>query len=239
MGETKKYTPIIHIIGPAGSGKTTLCRLFLDAFYDKSILVIDATEDGFLSLSYGISSPMTVSMLLQQAEASPSWNRESTDWALQDLPVAISTQAGSAEAEILSWGAMAMELTATQKNLLAYGLPRLFATYDLVIWDGPLGNVADILTPQDIQTLIVITPHDEMYCQQVEAESAMVLLSKAQAIDMLPPSAAYQIQKGNWKFLGKLPPLNSPERRVKELPQYFQDCFQKLDLPFELRPRFV
>lgn len=236
MGTVKK-TPVIQLIGPPGSGKTTLCRLFLDAFKDKSVLAVDASEDGYLTLSYGVPSSVTMGVLLQQIEISPL-SHEAMDWALQDLPVAVPTES---EAEILQWGVHAdgKILSDTQKELLVYGLPRLFDTYDLVIWDGPLGVAESALKNTELKPLIVITPENEAYCQTVNQSNAMVLLSKAQAVDILPPTAASQVQRGNWRFLGKLPPVSPPEKRIKELPQYVQDCFHRLDLPFELRPRFV
>jgi hypothetical protein len=231
MSESKSFPPIIHIIGPQGSGKTTLCRQFLDSFPDKSVLAVDASDDDYLALSYGIHSPVTVQHLLQQVAASPM-TREAMDWTLQDLPEAVPSES---ESEILTWGHLNTPLSELQRELLTYGLPRLFKTYDVILWDGPMGVAGPILSFADIKELIVITPDDEEYCQTLHVEDAMVVLSKAQAIDILPPTAAYQIQRGNWKFIGKLPPLNPPEKRIKELPQYFQDCFHKLDLPFELR----
>ncbi len=227
----RSATPIIHLTGPKGSGKTTLCRLFLDAFPDKSVLAVDASEDQFLTLSYGITSPITVGQLIEQIHSHPI-SREAMDWALQDLPIPIPSEA---DAEILVWDNIVREVPLEQMNLLQYALPRLLKTYDLVIWEGPLGTASAILNPADIQSLVVITPQDESFCQQLPDTPAMVLLSKAEAVDILPPTAAYQIQRGNWKFLGKLPSLSPPEKRIKELPQNFQDCFNKLDLPFELR----
>lgn len=232
MGEKNTATPIIQLIGPQGSGKTTLCRLFLDAFAGKSVLAIDASTDHYLALSYGIPAPVTIADLIAQINTH-TFSRESIDWALQDLPVAIPSES---EAELLAWGEIPKTLTPVQHELLAYGLPRLFGNYDIVIWDGPMGNAKQLFQSADIKPLLVITPADEVFCQQVKADNVMVLLSKAQAIDILPPTAAYQIQKGNWKFLGKLPPLSPPEKRIRELPQYFQECFHRLDLPFELRP---
>jgi hypothetical protein len=234
MGDTSS-TPIIHVVGPPGSGKTTLCRMFLDAFAGKSVLTVDASKDLFLTLSYGIQSPMTVGGLVSQLNTLPL-NREAMDWALQDLPVGIPTES---EAEILAWGDVPRELTPVARELLEYGLPRLFKNYDIVLWEGPLNPAKSLLGNAEIKPLIVITPSDEAFCQEAGEENAMVLLSKAQAIDILPPTAAFHIQKGNWKFIGKLPPLSPPEKRIKELPQYFQECFHKLDLPFELRPKLV
>ncbi len=226
-----KSTPIIHLVGPEGGGKTTLCRLFLDAFTDKSVLAIDAAPDGFLTLSYGIQSPVGLGTLLSQMETVPL-NRESVDWALQDIPISVPTES---DTEILPLGNLPKTLSPSQQDLLAYGLPRLFRTYDVVIWDGPFGVLAPMLDRADIRPLLVITPKDEQYCQESGFERAMILLSKAETSDELPPTAVQQIQRGNWKLLGKLPPLSPPEKRVKELPQYFQDCYNKLDLPFELR----
>jgi uridine kinase len=232
MGNTK-ITPIIHLMGPEGSGKTTLCRLLLEAFTDKTVLAVDTSPDDFLSLSCGIHSPMTVATLLQQIHSTPM-THEALDWALQDLPITVASES---DAEILPWGAMPESLSDVQQDLLSYGLPRLFQTYDIVIWEGNFGIIEPLLKGSSVQPLIVITPEDENYCQSLSIESGMVLLSKAQAIDLLPATAAFQVYKGNWKFVGKLPPLSPSEKRIKELPHYFQDCFHKLDLPFELGPR--
>lgn len=228
---TKARTPIIHLVGPLHSGKTTLCRLFLDMFTEKSVLAVDASEDNYLTLSYGLYAPVTVGRLLQQI-GTGAITREAIDWTLQDLPIEIPTES---EAEILVWGQLPRPLSQSQQEFLAYGLPRLFQAYDIVLWDGPLEMVETLMTSIETKHLIVITPADEAYCQTVPWEQAMILLSKADASDGLPPTAAQQVQRGNWTFLGKLPPLSPPEKRIKELPQYFQDCFHKLDLPFTLR----
>ncbi len=226
-----KYTTLLHLVGPVGSGKSTLCRLFLDSFSDKSVLVVDASSDQLLLLSYGLQASVTVATLMQQMSMGPM-TREAVDWALQDLPVSIAAEA---DAELLAWGDVPVSLSDVQLELMNYALPRLFREYDVVIWDGPLGLVEQIYPKSEISTLLVITPKDEAFCQEVRETNAMVLLSKAEASDILPPTAVMNIQSGNWKFLGKLPPLSPPERRIRELPQYFQDCLHKLDLPFELR----
>ena len=229
MAEAKP-TPIIHLIGPAGGGKTTLCRMFLDAFADKSVLAVDASTDAYLTLSYGIESAITVADLARQMGTSPL-TRESIDWALQDLPVAIPTES---EAEILTWGQFPETLSDRHQDLLRYGLPRLLGTFDVVIWDG---DIPEALFPaSEILHLIVITPTDEPYCQQLDLKRALVLLSKAQSHDAPPPTAAERIHQGDWTFLGRLPPLSPPEKRIRELPHYFQECFHRLNLPFALRP---
>lgn len=203
------------------------------------MLAVDASEDASLALSCGNRLLATVKTLVEQANSLPL-SREAIDWALHDLLSTAPVERADGEADLLVWGQLSQELTPAERDVLEYGLPRLIRTYDVVLWDGPLGVAETILERADIRHLIVITPEDESYCQQqVEIDGAMVLLSKAQAVDVLPPTAASQIQKGKWRFLGKLPPLSPPEKRIKELPQYFQDCFHKLDLPFELRSQWV
>ncbi len=237
MSERQKQTPILQLMGPPGGGKTTLARLFLDAFQERSVLAVDASEDSFLSLSYGVVPTATMTTVLEQIDQG-RLNRETLDWALQDLPVAVPSES---ESDILVWPQPANRLSTEQEALLSYGLPRLFRTYDVIIWEGTMPSmVQSWFNSEDIRPLLVITPQDEAFCQSIQVDHAvdhaMVLLSKAQAIDILPATAAFEIQRGNWRFLGKLPPLASPEKRVRELPQYFQECFQKLDLPFGLRP---
>lgn len=233
MSVSPKIPALIHLEGPPGSGKTTLCRLLLNALSERAVLAVDASSDGYLALSYGLQSPFTLEQLLARLENSPT-SRESMDWVLQDLPIAVAAES---DADILQLGRQPQALSPLVSDLLAYGLPRLISNYEIVIWDGPLGIYAPFLKGIDIRSLVVITPQDDAACREMPPHNAMLLLSKAQPSDALPPEASRRIQAGEWKFVGKLPPLTSAEQRARELPRYFQDCYHKLDLPFTLRPR--
>lgn len=224
-----RTTPIIHLLGPTGSGKTTLCRLFLDAFEGKSVLAIDASDDLWLTLSYGVSSPATLGQVLSKFDEKPL-GHEAIDWALQDLPVHVASES---EADILPLGQLPDTYSPAQIDFLHYGLPRLFAQYDVVVWDGPIGFSESVFKLSQVNHLVVVRPEDEDYCRKVIWPHIWLLLSKAQPSDGVPGFARDKIQQGDWRFLGKLPPV-SPEKRVTELPDYFQECFHKLDLPFEI-----
>lgn len=227
----KSLPPLILLTGPAGSGKSTLCRLFLNRLEEASVLVIDPSPDAYLALCYGVASPITLEALLKEIDGQPA-TREGIDWALQDLPVAIGS---NAEAEVLVLGKVPETLNQNQETLMNYGLPRLFAQYDLILMDGKCPAFERLIPPSIIRPFLVITPDDDVYCQQASDDKAVFVLSKAEASDDLPPTAKERIAMAQWKFLGKLPPVHPPEKRVRELPEHFDECLNKLDLPLELR----
>ena len=235
----KQKTPTVLLFkGSQHSGKTILCGLFLRMLGHLPMLGVDATAQGDLIRLFGMQPEQTVQTFLSRCPQQWPLPQQSVDWLLNDLPQPLPQQA---EHELLRWDLqnLGFELNAQHQAALQYGLPRLLSQYALTVWDGTIQGIPPGLHNSiDWSTILVVTPDDERYCQSLaNVEHAMVILSQADSTQTLPPSAAAWVQKGQCKYIGKVPSIpKTALQSPNAWPKDWLDCFYKLDLPLALLP---
>ena len=236
MTKQKPLPPILELLGPEDSGKSTLARLFLESFSpEANILVLDPSPNQSIAEAYQLEKPMPS---LTEAISALRHRHPSTaemDWHLQELliPLPINNEG---DRDVLFIGSIPeYGLFQAESDLLTHGLPRLLQHVDLIIHDGPLGALEAFLKPFEVFDLIVIRPDDEAFCSALTSNSASIILSQAEPSDTPPESAQARINAGQWRLMGKVPrlPESSKDPNI-QLPASFKDCFSRLDLPFAL-----
>lgn len=237
MASKRKQPVLLHLLGSLDSGKTTLAKILLENLQPPSMLAVDASPG--LSLYHSIQADFhkdappehTLSELIQHIDAAPI-SRQSMDMSLSQLPSTISEH--PPEIDLLPVGNVPKEIPPYTQDLLAYGVPRLFQSYDLTIWDGPWGPFQPWLDTLPCQHVIVLTPEDESYCQEPDIanlDHGWVVLSRALDHHQLPPSAMERVKSGQWHYIGKLPPIDEQRDQYDALSDLLRECFYKLDFP--------
>jgi hypothetical protein len=250
MPKPKARPPVIELLGPEDSGKSTFARLFIEAFQPQaSILVVDPSPNQSLATHYGLEAPLPTLTEALSALRHRHPSPEELDWHFQELLIPLPIQY-EGDRDILFLGALPeYGLFQAETDMLTYALPRLLQQADCVIHDGPLGVLKPFLGDFETSDVLVIRPfeNDNSYCQDIlplcENRSVNVILSQATANDSLPSVAEALVKEGTWRFLGKVPPLpeigpeagpETGEPSVEQLPASFRDCFARLDLPVAL-----
>lgn len=235
MSKPKHRPPILELLGPEDSGKSTVARLFLESFSpEANIIVLDPSPNQSIAEAYQLEKlPCLTEALSTLRHRHPS--TAEVDWHLQELliPLPINT---TGDRDVLFIGNIPdYGLFQAESDLLTHGLPRLLQHADLIIHDGPLGPLEAFLKTFEVFDLIVIRPDDEAFCAGLTSNSASIILSQAAPHETPPESAQARINAGQWRLMGKIPRLpESTQGDTTALPASFRDCFSRLDLPFAL-----
>lgn len=218
---------IIELTGKVGVGKTLLAMLLVESF--PSALFIDASPDRALTLALCPQPPeLTVAALFsRRGEAMAS--REAIDWVFHDLVSPVGE-----EGDLMTLGELPGEMPPGEEEKLGYGLNRLMETYDYVVVDGFHPLLRRLLPDERLSTLEIVTPATWEAWKPTEAENrhhTPALILNRYRDETLPPVLDEALIRRQVQLIGKLPEYGNLAECLQNLPEQFQNCLLKLDIP--------
>lgn len=223
---------IIELMGPFGSGKTTLASLFAEEWGHAHMLFVDASGDQRLTQMLSPQPPsLSVAQLLNQHQEALSSNRESVDWAFHDLTVGIGE-----EMDLMTVGALPESIPAPALEILRYGLTRLLDTYTYVVVDGLQPVIHQCLNETYLHSVLILTPENAQNWQKESMSSVhtLPLILNQFGDEPLPSALDQALRAGDLQLVGKLPRYASSEARIRQLGDDFHNVLLRLNIPFNL-----
>jgi energy-coupling factor transporter ATP-binding protein EcfA2 len=223
---TSSATELLQLIGPTGTGKTTLTRLLLEAIPQATVLAIDASPDMGLTRLLKDNPPQTLADVLDKVPSQPSRNLETIDWVFHDLPVPVQD-----DLDLVTLGDLSVELPVLLGDSLRYGLQRLVNDYQYVIIDGYHAGLSALLPAGQLQTLVVVTPqYPALPAYLPKSPTPAVILNRFQPEALQSASLDYALAQGDVTLIGKLPDLDaSGDDLESQLQPLFRNCLLRLD----------
>jgi molybdopterin-guanine dinucleotide biosynthesis protein len=230
---------ILEIIGPKGTGKTTLASLVGQEFSGQelsgqNILLIDASPNLGLTTQLAIQPGQTTLSQLARTLAGQDapQNTEALDWSFHDLILHVR-----GELDLVILGSLPTELPQAVEKQLAYGLGRLLEHYDYVVIDGFHERFRQWLPEELLRTLIVLTPDNELKdtinWDAIDPSKTQPVIINRTGSGKLPEALETLIEDRNLNLVGKLPEYTTQEDRIRELPAAFHNCVLRLNLPLK------
>lgn len=221
---------LVVVTGLAGSGKSTVLRLLVDALLVqgfRDLLVCDFSPDQGLVRAWGAARQPTLGETAAKLLAKPHRDRETLDWVFENLAV---TSPEYPELDLLAGGALPETLSPEVQEDLLFGFSRLMAGYGLCLWEGlppQLGILADAFPSLILQ---VVTPEHEPLDLELPTS---ILLNRVHPGEAPSSGVQEALNSGYGNLVGRLPDVpGAGEAVIDALEAPFEDIFYRLDLPF-------
>jgi len=234
-------TAYLELVGPAGSGKTTLTELATRQLPGFSILLIDASPNQHLTPKltrhHLVDPPLHTLQSVLSTLLAPNGNgtplppkNEAIDWAFHDLSVTLGE-----EIDLIAAGPdLSGDLPEAAQKALTYGLGRLAAEYDLVLVDGYHPAIHAVWPAEALQLIVVSLPDitDSPMPTGLSLVKTPGLIVNRFPGGALSPVLEWLVQEHSLLMIGKLPHYKENERE-DALPEAFKNCLLRLDIPLQ------
>lgn len=219
---------VIELVGPEKTGKTTLTDALSRLLEAGPVLLIDASINQGLTRLLDQAPGQTLTDLVQSFLATPAHTQESIDWAFHELPRPVDDQG-----DLVTLGPLSDNLPESIEEMLAYGLKRLVAMYEVVVVDGYHPLVHRLLRDELLRTVVVATPDDPVLLPSgFEAIQTPSLIINRHTGEKTGPVISDAIARDEVRLVGKIPLFANTGELESRLSEALSDCLLRMNLPF-------